>query len=116
MKKFANAAGFLALAFLLTYATIASAGEYDGTWTLLDSDGKPFTAILNPDGSASGTHGDAMKYGHWAVENGAAVIHWKTGWTTRIAKEQGKYMKSAFKPGADTSGSPTSHSKAEKVQ
>jgi hypothetical protein len=92
----------------------ARAGEFDGTWTLEDSDGTPFTAILNADGSASGTHGKDMKYGSWTVEDGAAVIRWKTGWTTRISREGDHYVKAAYKSGVSLSDKPTNTSSAVK--
>lgn len=99
---------------LLLVAKSGFAGEYDGTWQLNDTSGKPFTAIFNKDGSASGTHGDAMKHGTWKEENGAAIIHWNTGWTTRIEKKGSQYVKSAYKPGASLSDTPTNTSAAVK--
>lgn len=101
-------------AILLGFANFSIAGNYDGTWVLDDTDGKPFEAVLNSDGSASGTHGDAMKYGTWKEENGAAVIHWKTGWTTRISKQGDHYLKTAFKPGLSLSDKPTNTSDAKR--
>lgn len=92
----------------------AAAGQYEGSWTLEDSSGKPFQANINKDGTASGTHGNAMKHGTWKEENGAVVIHWDTGWTTRIEKKGDKYVKTAFKPGASTSDKPTNTSGAVK--
>ncbi|MGB4813303.1 MAG: hypothetical protein WBP13_12600 [Methylophilaceae bacterium] len=98
----------------ICFSNVAAAGEFDGSWVLADSDGKPFDATFSKNGTASGTHGDAMKHGTWAVENGAAVIHWTTGWTTRIEKHGDKYVKTAFKPGASLTGKPTNTSTATK--
>lgn len=88
------------------------AGEYGGSWLLKDTNGDPFEIILSKDGTADGTHGEAMKHGKWKEADGAVVIHWDTGWTTRIAKQGDKYVKTAFKPGAPLSGTPTNSSDA----
>lgn len=104
-------AGFMLLAGI---STMALAGEFDGTWTLNDTSGKPFTAVLSKDGKASGTHNTSMKYGTWKEEDGKAVIHWTTGWTTIIAKQGDKYVKTAFKPGLKLTDKPTSTTDAVK--
>ena len=90
------------------------ASEYEGSWMLNDTNGKPFEITLSKDGTATGTHKDTMKQGTWKEEDGAAVIHWNTGWTTRIAKEGDKYVKTAFKPGAPLTGTPTNSSEAKR--
>jgi carbon monoxide dehydrogenase subunit G len=104
------------IALFLGVSGIALAGEYEGSWILNDTDGKPFQATLNQDGTATGTHKDTMKQGTWKEENGAAVIQWNTGWTTRIAKQGDKYVKTAFKPGAPLTATPTNTSEAKKKQ
>lgn len=104
------------IALLIGIASSVMAGEYEGKWLLNDSHGKPFEAIFSKDGTASGTHGDAMKHGTWKEENGAIVIHWNTGWTTRIEKKGNKYVKTAFKPGASLTDTPTDTSDAVKKQ
>ena len=104
------------ISLLLCFSNIVMAGEFEGSWTLDDSSGKPFEATFTSDGKASGTHGDSMKHGTWKEENGAAVIHWNTGWTTRIEKMGDKYVKSAFKPGASLTGTPTNTSAAIKKE
>ena len=101
---------------ILGFSANVFAGEYAGTWILDDTSGNPFKAILAEDGKASGTHGDAMKYGSWKEEDGTAVIHWTTGWTTIIAKQGDKFVKSAFKPGASLTGTPTNTSGATKKE
>lgn len=105
-----------AILFLICFSNIVAAGEFEGSWILDDSNGKPFEATFSHDGKASGTHGDAMKHGTWKEENGAAVIHWTTGWTTRIEKKGDKYVKTAFKPGASLTGAPTNTSSAVKTK
>ena len=100
--------------FLICFSNIVAAGEFEGSWILDDSNGKPFEATFSHDGKASGTHGDAMKLGTWKEDNGAAVIHWTTGWATRIEKNGDKYVKTAFKPGASLTGPPTNTSPAIK--
>lgn len=90
------------------------AGEYEGSWLLYDTHGGGFEATLSTDGSASGTHGDSMKHGTWKESDGAVVISWKTGWTTRIAKQGDKYIKTSYKPGTTVSDKPTDTSEAKK--
>ncbi|OIQ87419.1 hypothetical protein GALL_307140 [mine drainage metagenome] len=102
------------IALFIGFAGNALAGDYEGKWILNDTNGAPFEATLSKDGTASGTHKDAMKHGTWKEEDGAAVIHWNTGWTTRIAKQGNKYVKSAFKPGASLQDTPTNTSEARK--
>lgn len=111
---FSKAAILTATALLTGFSNIALAGTFDGTWLLDDTSGKPFEAILNADGTASGTHGDSMKQGTWKEEEGAAVIQWNTGWTTRIVKHGNHYMKEAFKPGTSLTDKPTNTSGAKK--
>jgi hypothetical protein len=91
------------------------AGEFDGTWVLYDTHGGAYEAILSVDGNASGTHGDSMKHGTWKEMDGAIVISWKTGWTTRIAKQGDKYVKTSFKPGMSLTDTPTDTSEAKKM-
>ena len=103
-----------AFAFFIGISSSVMAGQYEGSWLLKDTQGNPFEATLSKDGTASGTHGDAMKHGTWKEKDGAVIIHWNTGWTTRIAKQGDKYVKTAFKPGAPLTGKPTNTSDAEK--
>jgi len=104
----------LGLGFLVL-AQASLAGEYDGRWELKDSWGKPFEVTLRPDGTADGTHNDAMKHGNWAEADGAAVIHWDTGWTTRIAHDGKAYVKTAYKPGTTPADKPTNRSDARRI-
>jgi len=100
---------------LVALAQAACAGEYDGQWELKDTSGKTFEIWLRPDGKADGTHNESMKHGTWAEESGAAVIHWSTGWTTRIAKDGQGYRKTAFKPGSTPADKPTNSSDAKRI-
>lgn len=104
------------VALLISISGSVMAGEYEGKWLLNDSHGKPFEAIFSKDGTASGTHGDAMKHGTWKEANGAIVIHWDTGWATRIEKKGDKYVKTAFKPGASLADMPVDTSDAIKKE
>lgn len=116
MRTKFNKLSALLTVFVLFFGISSSvvAGEYEGSWLLNDTHGGPFEATLSKDGSASGTHGDAMKHGTWQETDGAVVIHWTTGWTTRIAKQGDKYVKTAFKPGASLTDTPTDISEAKK--
>lgn len=104
----------LLTAILLFFSSGALAGDFDGTWLLFDSGKQPFEAVLAADGTASGTHGDAMKQGTWQEQDGAAVIHWDTGWTTRIYRHGDHFMKEAFRPGDDLTDRPANTSSAER--
>ena len=113
-NKVFHKAGMLALILLMGVSVRAFAGEFDGVWTLDDSNGKPFTATLSADGKASGTHNTSLKHGTWKEVNGTAVINWTTGWTTIISKQGDKYTKAAYKPGAKLTDKPTNTSSAVK--
>jgi uncharacterized lipoprotein NlpE involved in copper resistance len=111
-------ASLVAAAFVVGLSAAALAAGFEGTWKVKDSEGKPFEITLKADGTATGTHKaykEGLK-GTWKEEAGAAEIHWDTGWTTRIVKEDDTYKKSAFKPGAPLSGPPTNTSDAEKKE
>ena len=99
----------------LALAQASLAGEYEGRWELKDTSGKAFEVWLHPDGTADGTHNDAMKHGTWSEEAGDAVIHWSTGWTTRIARDGQGYVKTAYKPGTTPADKPTNRSDAKRL-
>jgi hypothetical protein len=116
-KGFKKASIFLSIiSIFIGLTSNVLADDFSGTWLLDDTSGKPFEAILSYDGTASGTHGDSMKQGTWKEENGAAVIHWNTGWTTRIVKHENSFIKEAFKPGASLTDKPTNTSGAKKKE
>jgi len=103
-------------ALFIGFSNVVLADEYGGSWLLNDTNGSPFEITLSQDGTAAGTHGDAMKHGIWKEEDGAAVIHWDTGWMTRISKVGNKYVKAGFKPGAALTDKPTNISDAKKKE
>ncbi len=111
ISKFAT---LISIVMLLGISNNVLAGEYEGSWLLYDTHGGSFEALLSKDGSASGTHGDSMKHGTWKEVDGAVVISWKTGWTTRIAKQGDHYVKTSFKPGTTVTDTPTDTSEAKK--
>ena len=100
---------------LLVLAQASLAGEYEGRWELKDTSGKPFEVWLHRDGTADGTHNEAMKHGTWSEEGGAAIIHWSTGWTTRIARDGQGYVKTAYRPGTTPADQPTNRSDAKRL-
>ena len=113
--KFNKFSALLSVAVLIVgISSNVMAGEYEGSWLLNDTHGGTFEAMLSKDGTASGTHGDSMKHGTWKEIDGAVVISWKTGWTTRIAKQGDKYVKTAFKPGTSITDTPADTSEAKK--
>ena len=102
--------------WLLAMASFASfaASEFEGTWAVKRyTKGEPFEITLAADGAAKSTLPEADK-GTWKEEGGAVVISWGVGWTTKIAKEGDKFVKTAFKKGAALDGPPTNSSDAVK--
>ncbi len=107
----------LAGLFAITLATLASAAsEFEGVWKVKGTKGKPFEITLTADGSAKATLPKEGMTGTWKEEGGAAVISWKTGWTTKISKQGDKYKKTAWRKGKPLSGPPTNSSDAQKVK
>ena len=116
IKKLAEkSARWLLSVLVASLAGLAHAGEFDGHWQLWDTKGQPFEVTLSAGGKADGTHNDAMKHGTWSQEGDAAVIHWDTGWTTRIARQGQSYVKTAYKPGTTPADPPTNHSEAKRI-
>lgn len=113
-KLFNRVIAFISLTLLMGISSHAFAGEFEGTWLLYDTQGGGYEATLSQDGSASGTHGDSLKHGTWKQVDGAAVISWDTGWTTRISKQGKGYVKTSFKPGVSLTDKPTDTSEARK--
>ena len=97
---------------IASFASLA-ASDFEGVWAVKDTNDKPFDITLSADGKATSTQEKAMT-GTWKEEGGAAVISWDSGWTTRIAKDADKFVKTAFKKGAPLDGPPTNTSDAMK--
>jgi hypothetical protein len=116
MSRFEKTAGAAlaacAIVVMTAFASLA-ASEFEGVWSVKDTNGKAFEITLSADGKATGTHQEA-KAGTWKQEGDSAVITWSTGWTTKITKEGDHYVKSAFKKGAPLDGKPTNTSEAQK--
>jgi len=112
--KFLNMLLLSAITFVFSASLFAK--EYSGTWILADTNKDPFEAILNEDGSASGTHGKDMKYGTWEEKDGQAIVYWTTNWITVIAKEGDQYVKKAFKPGLSVTDEPSNTSSAKRKE
>ena len=97
---------------MASFASFA-ASEFEGTWAVNNTKGEPFEITLAADGGAKSTLPEADK-GTWKEEGGTVVISWESGWTTKIAKEGDKFVKTAFKKGAPLDGPPTNSSAAVK--
>ena len=54
--------------------------------------------------------------GTWKEEGNAAVITWKTGWTTKITNEGGQYKKTAYRKGQPLDAPPDNSSDAERAK
>jgi hypothetical protein len=100
----------LALAALPGFA----AGEFEGVWKVKDTKGTDFEITLAADGTASANRAGEGMSGTWKDEGGTAVITWKDGWTTKIAKEGDGYKKTAYEK--DPGGEPTNTSDAVKAK
>jgi hypothetical protein len=87
-----------------------------GTWKVTDTSGAPFEIVLTEDGNASANRSGEALTGTWTEDNGAAVITWSEGWTTKIAKEGDTYKKMAWDKGVSTDTPPTNTSDAEKTK
>ena len=103
------------LAIALSSCSGPTASEFVGKWSTEDTQGKPMEITLSEDGSAKGTREGEDLTGTWKDENGAAVINWDTGWTTKIVKEGDKYRKMAYDEGKPADGAPSHTADAEKV-
>lgn len=103
---------FMGLAGLSAHAESLLAG----TWKVADTEGSAFTIVLNADGTATADRaGEGMK-GTWKETDGAAVISWDSGWTTKISKDGDTYVKTAYDKGKPLDGEPSNMSAAEKVE
>ena len=105
------------LALAVTACTAPTPSEFAGKWKVADTADTPFEITLGDDGSATANRSGEGMEGTWKEENGAAIISWKSGWITKIAKgvEGDVYMKTAWDKGLSLDDRPTNTSRAEKV-
>lgn len=106
-------AGVFAIA-MMSFVSLA-AGDFEGIWKANDTTGQPFNITLSADGTAQGSLREDM-VGTWKQEGMAALITWKTGWATRIVKEDGQYKHFTYRPGQPLDGPPANSSAAEKLK
>lgn len=105
----------LAMGVVLTSFAALAASEFQGAWKVKDSDGTPFTITLGAGGTAKADRPGKPMSGTWQEQGGAAVIHWNTGWTSKISKEGNQYKKSAWTKGQPMTSPPANSSEAEKA-
>ena len=107
----------LAAVFAIATTSFASlaASDFVGTWKVKDTAGQPFEITLSGDGAAKASRGEGM-VGTWKEEGNAAVITWKTGWTTKITNEGGQYKKTAYRKGQALDAPPDNSSDAERAK
>lgn len=120
MHKIAKVTTVVFVALFALAATACSGptkSELAGKWKVTDTAGTPFEIALGDDGSAMANRSGEGMEGTWKEENGAAIISWKSGWITKIAKgvEGDVYMKTAWDKGLSMDDRPTNISRAEKV-
>jgi hypothetical protein len=111
------ATAVLAAVFAIAMTSFASlaASDFVGTWNVKDTAGQPFEITLSGDGTAKATRGEGMA-GTWKEEGKTAVITWNTGWTTKIAKEDDHWKKTAYRKGQPLDGPPANSSDAQKAK
>ena len=104
-------------ACLIGMTSLASlaASAFEGVWRVKDTAGRPFEITLSSGGVAKATRGEGMT-GTWKEEGNAAVIRWKTGWTTKITKEGDQYKKTAYRKGQALDAPPANSSDAERAK
>jgi hypothetical protein len=107
----------LAAVFAIAMTSFVSlaASDFVGTWNVKDTAGQPFEITLSGDGAAKASRGEGM-VGAWKEDGKTAVITWNTGWTTKIAKEDDHYKKTAYRKGQPLDGPPANSSDAQKVK
>jgi hypothetical protein len=116
MQKTMRAAIFgLAAAAAISPAASFAASEFEGTWKVTDTGGKPFEITLAENAAAKADRGEGMS-GTWKEEGKTAVITWNTGWITKITKEGNRYKKSAYRKGQSLDSAPANTSEAERVK
>ena len=99
----------------MTSFTSLAASAFEGVWKVKDTAGRPFEITLSSGGVAKATRGEGMT-GTWKEEGNAAVITWKTGWTTKITNEGGQYKKTAYRKGQALDTPPDNSSDAERAK
>jgi hypothetical protein len=112
LSKVAASLAVTLFAVAVTIGSAMAASEFEGTWKVLDSQGKPFQIVLSADGTAKGDRSGEGLNGTWKADGDSAVITWDTEWTTTITKEGAGYKKTATKKGEAAGAA----SDAEKVQ
>ena len=105
----------LAAAVVINPAASFAASEFEGTWKVKDTAGKPFEITLSENAAAKASRGEGMS-GTWKGEDSTAVITWNTGWITKISKEGNRYKKSAYRKGQSLNSAPANTSDAERVK
>jgi hypothetical protein len=105
------AAALFALA-LASCSGPSTGSAWAGTYKTQDTQGGSMEITLNEDGSATATRGEEKLEGSWKEEGDSVMITWDDQWTTKIAKDGDKYVKTAYKGGAQD-GDPVS---AEKIK
>ena len=106
IRILSKAVAILAAAFFAISVASCDAPSSDdsnsafvGKYKTTDTQGQEMTITLDDDGSASGTRADESLDGSWKQEGDTVVITWSDDWTTKIAKDGDKYMKTAYKDG-----------------
>jgi hypothetical protein len=97
----------------VTCLSSLAASQFQGTWKTKDIQGGTMEITLSADGIATADRSGKAMNGTWKEENGAAVIIWTTGWSTKIAKEGDHYKKTAYK---DRESGAEAKEEAEKVK
>ena len=92
------------------------ADDWGGKYMTEDTKGNAMSIVLADGGKATGEKLGHVLTGKWTNEDGAAVIKWTTGWTTKLAKDGDRYEKTAYRVGTSMEDGPTHTGGAEKIE
>ncbi|MDJ0511949.1 MAG: hypothetical protein QNJ62_00745 [Methyloceanibacter sp.] len=92
------------------------AADWAGTYMTEDTKGNAFKIALFSDATARGEKEGHVLDGSWSADDSNAVIKWTTGWTTKLSLDGGNYKKTAYRPGAPTTGEGRKTTPAKKVE
>jgi len=95
---------------------VSHAADWAGTYMTEDTKGNAFKIALFADATARGEKGGHVLEGSWSADGPSAVIKWTTGWTTKLSLDGDNYTKTAYRPGAPTTGEGGKTTPAEKVE
>lgn len=92
------------------------AGDWAGKYMTEDTKGNAMSITLADGGKATGEKLGHILTGKWTNVDGAAVIKWDTGWTTKLAKDGDRHEKTAYRAGTSMEDGPVNTGSAGKTE